>query len=164
MIWGYNRLLSSLPGVPCGGVPAKRNHRAFGIFAFPKAGAERAAPPVLRGFAGRRGHFSRRALYRFPAGGRHRPRVPSLIKALVSSPFREVRGTGIMACSIQPVFEIFPPAESCLSVSAGGKHGRKCVPEALENHCVHRQLAFCAAAVGRSCSITRPNPARRFLP
>ena len=73
MIWGSNRLLSSLPGLPCGGVPAKRNHRAFGIFACPKAGAGWAAPPVLRGFAGTPGAFQPPCPVPFPCRGPSSP-------------------------------------------------------------------------------------------
>ena len=56
--------------------------------------------------------------------------------------------------SFNPWFDFSSRRKGCLFVSAGGKHGRKCIPEALKNHRVHRLFASCAAAAGRSHSIT----------
>ncbi len=181
---GIQSILSpASPERTAGAFPQCRNHRAFGVFAVPKAGAERAALPVLRGAPDAGGISAARTVGRFSAESRHRSRVPSLIKAPVSSPFRvgflpenvprcfeslvslapcRVSHTGrewrftLSGFSFNPWFDFPSGGRAVFSVSAGGNHGRKCVPEALRSHCAHRLFASCAAAVGRSHSMTAP--------
>jgi hypothetical protein len=70
---------------------------------------------------------------------------------------------GLSGLSFNPWFDFSFRRKGCLSVSAGGKHGRKCVPEALRNHCAHRLFASCAAAVGRSHSMTAPESSQTMF-
>ena len=133
--------------------------------------------------AGRWGISAARTVGRFSAESRHRSRVPSLIKVPVSSPFRvgflpenvprrfeslvslapcRVSHTGrewrftLSDFSFNPWFDFPSGGRAVFSVSAGGNHGRKCVPEALRNHRAHCLFASCAAAVRRSHSMTAP--------
>ena len=71
---------------------------------------------------------------------------------------------GLFGLSFNPWFDFSFRRKGCLSVSAGGKHGRKCVPEALRNHRAHCLFASCAAAVGRSHSMTAPESSQTIFP
>ena len=184
MIGGYNRIFLQPPRSALRGRSRSAGTTALSAFSsYPKVGAERAAPPVLRGAPEAGGISAARTVDRFSAESRHRSHVPSLIKAPMSSPFREgflpenvphcfeslvslapcrVSHTGrewrftLSDFSFNPWFDFPSGGRAVFSVSAGGNHGRKCVPEALRNHRAHCLFASCAAAVRRSHSMTAP--------
>ena len=59
MIGGYNRFLSSLPGVPCGGVPAVSEPPCFRRFRRTESRGREGRAACATRRAGSRGHFSR---------------------------------------------------------------------------------------------------------
>ena len=90
MIGGYNRIFLQPPRSALRGRSRSAGTTALSAFSsYPKVGAERAAPPVLRGAPEAGGISAARTVDRFSAESRHRSHVPSLIKAPMSSPFRE---------------------------------------------------------------------------
>ena len=103
MIGGYNRIFLQPPRSALRGRSRSAGTTALSALSpLPKAGAERAALPVLRGAPDAGGISAARTVGRFSAESRHRSRVPSLIKVPVSSPFRGCQGLGIIAYCLLP--------------------------------------------------------------
>ena len=178
-----SNLSPASPECLAGAFPQCRNHRAFGVIAASESRGREGRAACAKRRAGRRGHFSRpyrgpflcgepsslprsildQSACVLPVSGRVLPEnVPRCFESLASLAPCRVSHTGrewrftLSGLSFNPWFDFPSGGRAVFSVSAGGNHGRKCVPEALRNHRAHCLFASCAAAVRRSHSMTAP--------